>query len=343
MMAPLRVVWRTTALIGAVCVGVGAAIGLALTAAPTPDNLALPAGPSTVNVVERDFADQRVVKVAAEVEQPWEAATDSSGTVRRYDCREGESLGSGSTVLVVDDRPVMALHLSRPPWRDLASGSHGDDVLDLQAELARLGYDVAQNGRYGRQVEAAVEDLWHQAGATGDVRSVDRDRIVWIPAAQVTPASCPLHLGERLAPGTVVLTSGGGLTALAVQLPEDTTPGERSVAVAGVSSLLSADLVTRDPALLAAFASAHPDVVAGAGTGSATSLTLTSELATPIPVVAVPPSALYDISGVSACLLAPTAPVAVQIVASQLGEVMVTAPHLPTSVASHPSHGQPCR
>lgn len=342
-MAPLRAVWRTTALIGAVCVGAGAAVGLALTAAPTADNLALPPGPSTVDVVERDFVDQRVVKVTPEVEQPWGATSDASGTVRHYDCREGESLESGSTVLVVDDRPVMALHLSSPPWRDLAPGAHGDDVLDLQAELARLGYDVTQDGRYGRQVEAAVEDLWHRAGATGDVRSVDRDRIVWIPETLVNPASCPLRLGERLAPGTVVLTSGGGLTALAVQLPDNTAPGERDVAVGGVSSLLSADLVTRDPALLAAFVSAHPDVAAGAGTGSATSLTLTSELATPVPVVAVPPSALYDISGVSACLLAPTAPVAVQIVASQLGEVMVTAPQLPTSVASRPSDGQPCR
>jgi len=58
----------------------------------------------------------------------------------------------------------------------------------------------------------------------------------------------------------------------------------------------------------------------------------------------VPPSALYDTSGGQACLLAPESPIPVEVVASQLGEVMVTAENLPAEVTTHPGpHPAPCR
>lgn len=338
--------WRAIGLLAVVCTGVGVGVGLMLTSSPAPENLTAPSESGSVEVVARDFADPRVVQVTPELETPPVATSAASGTLRYYRCRPGESLQSGTPVLVVDDHSVIALHMSSPPWRDLAIGTQGDDVLALQAELARLGYDIVQDGHFGRQVETAVNDLWRSAGAGDKVRSLALDRIMWIPEPEVIPTTCPLVVGQWVAPGDTILTAGGGLTGLTVQLPEGITPGTRTVSVGDVSAALPADLVVRDPALLDAFATAHPGDLAEATSGSSASLTVESQLAEPIPVVAVPPSALYDVAGTQACLRVPNDRLAVSIIASQLGEVMVTAPQLPTRVSLGTGNGdgdRPCR
>jgi len=174
---------RTVGLIAAVGVGIGAGAVLAVIPAPTPENLVSTAGSGSVNVVERAFTDPRVVQVVAKAEESLKATSAASGTLRAYDCRPGVPLRSGEPVLVADDRPVIVLHLSRPPWRDLAAGTHGDDVLELQTELSRLGYNVAQDGRFGRLVEVAVEDLWRRAGAGphGEGEPLDRPEPLNLP------------------------------------------------------------------------------------------------------------------------------------------------------------------
>lgn len=334
--------WRVAALVGAAFLGLGAGAGLILAPAPTPDILSVSDQPATVTVAAREYRDPVAMQVAPQVDVERESTSRAFGTVRDYRCVSGEPLHSGATLLLVNDFPVIALHLSSPPWRDLAQGMTGDDVADLQRELTALGFAVAVDGRYGARTGDAVEALWHSVGVAGDPRSMPLDRLVWLAAPEVTPTACPLQLGQQIAPGTVVFSAGGGLSGLKVALPEGALDGDRVATIGAVTVPVPADLVIRDAGFLAAFSAAHP-ADASTGDGSST-LTVQTELATPIAVVAVPPSALYDLSGGDACVLGPASPVAVRVIASQLGEVMVTAATLPTEVATRPGdHPAPCR
>ena len=335
--------WGVVGLAGVVCIGLGAGVGLVMAPAPSPEVLATPDGPDVVAVSERTFNDPRTMQVVPEVASQWTATSLASGTVRRYDCQPGVPIRSGSTVLLVDDRPVLALHLSSPPWRDMAVGVRGDDVLALQQELATMGLDVNQDGNFGRQVSTAVEATWRAAGVAGRMTSLPLDRLIWLSEPEVIPSTCPLEIGQQLEPGTALFTVGGGIAGLAVTKPEQAMEGERVVTLDELSIPLPDDSVIRDPAFLTAFAATSQYEQSRQGGASAT-LSVQTELATPIPVVAVPPSALYDTSGGQACLLAPESPIPVEVVASQLGEVMVTAENLPAEVTTHPGpHPAPCR
>ncbi len=335
-------VWRTIGLGGAVCLGLGVGAGLAFAPSPTVDVLSTPNEGAPIPVSGREYTDPLLTQVVPVVEPRWDATSRALGTVRDYRCQPGEIIDSGTPVLVVDDHPVLALRLARPPWRSLEVGTQGDDVADLQRELTALGFGVAVDGRYGPRTSRAVEALWRSVGYPGPLGSIPLDRVVWLPGSEATPAECPIQVGAQISPGDVIFTTGGGLAGLTIVIPEGALGGERVAMIGDFVAPVPEDHVMRDPAFLAAFTDAHPANAASDG-GSMT-LTIQTRLAVAIEVVAVPPSSLYDLSGSDACLLAPTSPLAVRVIASQLGEVMVTSEKLPTEVAPYPGdHAPPCR
>ncbi|SMH45828.1 hypothetical protein SAMN06295885_2622 [Rathayibacter oskolensis] len=52
----------------------------------------------------------------------------------------GAAVADGTLLVAIAERPVFALALDGPHYRDLAQGDEGDDVLALNAALSRLGY-----------------------------------------------------------------------------------------------------------------------------------------------------------------------------------------------------------
>ena len=60
-----------------------------------------------------------------------------------------DGLASGKGAYKVNDRVVVALNTATPLYRDLKTGDKGDDVLALNNELSRLGYNsVAGSDTY---------------------------------------------------------------------------------------------------------------------------------------------------------------------------------------------------
>ncbi len=87
----------------------------------------------------------------------------------------GSLVEEGIVAVVVAGRPVITLRGSFPSYRDLVPGSQGPDVLQLQAALLRLGYDIgvaSPDGSFGvstaRAVEAWYAALGFQAAKTSD-------------------------------------------------------------------------------------------------------------------------------------------------------------------------------
>ncbi len=74
-------------------------------------------------------------------------------------------LAEGDSLLVASGRPVFLLQGEIPVYRDLTPGINGEDVLQLERGLARLGFDPGPvDGLFDEQTEAAVGAWYTQSG-----------------------------------------------------------------------------------------------------------------------------------------------------------------------------------
>ncbi|MCX4754308.1 peptidoglycan-binding domain-containing protein [Kitasatospora purpeofusca] len=160
-----------SALVGAA--GVGAAALLkspaqvaAETAPPAPDTL-------TAEVEQRVIADTLVTRgkvtaaSAAEISVP--ASAGAPGTrpvVTKVKVQAGDQLSYGKVLFEISGRPVFSLPGALPAYRDLQTGSKGEDVAQLQKALASLKYRTAPDiaGTFGAGTERAVVAFYKSIG-----------------------------------------------------------------------------------------------------------------------------------------------------------------------------------
>jgi hypothetical protein len=90
------------------------------------------------------------------------SSVEGAGVITELGTRVGDSVDEGAVLLVVSGRPVFALAGPSPAYRTLAPGMSGDDVLQLQNALARLGYEPDRNGEFGQATKDAVA-AWYAA------------------------------------------------------------------------------------------------------------------------------------------------------------------------------------
>ncbi len=77
----------------------------------------------------------------------------------------GQELVEGDVVLTASGRPVFLLQGDLPVFRDLGPGLEGDDVLQLEEGLDRLGFAPGPiDGTYDRDTEVAVSAWYAAAG-----------------------------------------------------------------------------------------------------------------------------------------------------------------------------------
>lgn len=324
-------------------IAIGLTVGLLVAPSPVPGEVAVATGEPVIDLAPQPFVDQVSVPAAASLTPEETMSSAAAGVVVATRCQPGVTVNSGKAVLTVDNRVVIALHLAAPLWRDLAVGDKGPDVADLQKELTRLGYPVKNDGVYGRIMADQVKRLWASVGA-GKLTSVPLGQVMWMPDASVTPSSCAQKPGDVRTGGEPVLTSGGQLTGLSLSLPDGIWPGARLATLNdGTSANISDDGTVTDTDFLKAYTRTRGYIQWLAD--STNPLMVTTVLATPFKVVSVPPAALYGVDGRNACLADGSSnPVAVQIVASQLGETFVTSSNLPTHVMVPPPENAPsCR
>ena len=79
----------------------------------------------------------------------------------------GSELREGDLVLTASGRPIFLLEGRQPAFRDLGPGIAGDDVLQLEEALVRMGFDPGPaDGTYDDQTEAAVAAWYRDEGFT---------------------------------------------------------------------------------------------------------------------------------------------------------------------------------
>jgi hypothetical protein len=149
-------------------------------------------------------------------------------------------------------------------------------------------------------------------------------------------------VGHRLTVGEALIRFGGVVEALSVTLPADRYPGVRVVSFQDQTASLDDAGMIADAGFVAAYVGS-PEFVVAREAGDWRNLTVRTVLAEPVDVVAVPPSSIYGVDGDVGCVVDAVGPLAVKIVASELGETMVTGEVLPHRVSiSPPSEAVPC-
>jgi peptidoglycan hydrolase-like protein with peptidoglycan-binding domain len=118
----------------------------------------------------------------------------------------GDQLDRGTVIATVDAQPVVAMYGTQPFWRDLESGDDGVDVVQLEANLAALGFDangdMAVDGDYTSATVEAVEAWEESLGleATGDV-PLGRAVMIGGPSvvSEASTVGSDARIGQQLA------------------------------------------------------------------------------------------------------------------------------------------------
>lgn len=83
----------------------------------------------------------------------------------------GTELKEGSVALEVSGRPVLLLQGELPVYRDLRPGSKGDDVLQLEQALERMGFLSGADDTWSDATGAGIQALYATAGYTANATS----------------------------------------------------------------------------------------------------------------------------------------------------------------------------
>lgn len=133
--------------------------------------------------------------------------TGGGGTVTGIEVAGGDTVSPGDVLFTVDLRPVVVAEGEVPMFRDLALEATGEDVVQLQAMLAALGfYEGEADGTFGPSTRAAVRRWQDSLGIdnNGIVRAGD---VMFLPSlpARVALAESVVP-GARLGAGEVVVS-----------------------------------------------------------------------------------------------------------------------------------------
>ncbi|HRE00175.1 MAG TPA: peptidoglycan-binding domain-containing protein [Ilumatobacteraceae bacterium] len=287
---------------------------------------ALPGFASTESAAGHQRYDgQRDARLQLSLDDGGVLTSPATGLITRSECSPNSTLTSGQLFAEVDGAWMVALSTSQPLWRDLARGSKGRDVTNLQEELVRLGYTLVPTGVFDRQTDDALIALAYGLGYAHE-SGFRATQALWLPSAGVELATCELAVGSPITIGTPVATGPPGVSAAALSIsrpPNDNITGAWEFRSGEVIVPLDDDrypLIDADQldAIVAA-SSAQPDgsrVLDGA-----------VRLVTPIDVLAVPPAAVVALDTQHGCVVdvATGSPVEVDLIDSELGRTLITA------------------
>lgn len=291
--------------------------------------------PTNVTVAPAEhvrFTDEREVGVTLVRAQPRSPILGRGGLVTHSSCMPGHPLASGHPVLRLDESVIYALHQSIPPYRRLEVGARGRDVAALQRELVRLGHGLVPDGRFENATRLALRSVEKAAGAARPDGILDPAEVVWLPSAQVTPATCDLAVGQRATAGAAVATLTTVLTAARLSaLPPGAVSGARTAVLFGQSIPVRPGTPVVDAAFLARVART-PEYAQSLDAKDADRPRATMTLTTPVEAYKVPPGAVFALNGASGCVESGARAVPVRVVGSGLGASLVTSATPLTSV-----------
>jgi Putative peptidoglycan binding domain len=116
----------------------------------------------------------------------------------------GSVVGRGGVLYRVDGEPVILLYGSTPAYRDLSAGAEGRDVLQLERNLAALGFAPGTVDEAFTSDTAAAVSRWQEANDLPETGTVELGRVVFLPGERRIGAR-EATVGAPLAAGTEVM------------------------------------------------------------------------------------------------------------------------------------------
>ncbi|WP_338024269.1 hypothetical protein [Bifidobacterium pongonis] len=251
---------------------------------------------------------------------------NATGTVT--DDWSAGGLASGRRAYRVDDRSIVALNTATPLYRDLQTGDKGDDVLALNNELNRLGYNsVPDSNTYWW----ATSDGWRQLMADngnasdGSLKLADT---IWIPGDSVNVDQWSAVKGSVVAADAAVGKVPGSLMKLTVKNGAASSE-DRVVVTSGVTGTLPANSTEMTDGTFLQQVAGTDAYRSLSQDGKNAGLDATLTLSEPLRALRVPAGAVFGINGSAGCIVPETGkakgkPVPVSIVGSELGVSLVT-------------------
>jgi peptidoglycan hydrolase-like protein with peptidoglycan-binding domain len=129
----------------------------------------------------------------------------------------GAVLRRGQPVYKADDRPVSLFYGTLPLYRQLGTGDSGDDVKQVEHNLAALGYaGLTVDTHYTAATAAAVRD-WQQHLGVAQTGVLDPADVVVAPT-RLRVASLAAHLGDPASGPTLAYTGTTRVVRIALDV-----------------------------------------------------------------------------------------------------------------------------
>ena len=314
---------------------------LAPTAPPHELENATPA--AEFSPTSQKFSDARDVQLSVVTEGQRVLASPATGTVTRWACRPGTVFSSGSSSISIDDSPILSLATVVPLWRDLGLGATGRDVQSLQRALNVLGADLAVDGRLNLATRSALSALVKSIGGTW-TGTLLRRGVIWLPTRTVNVTSCETLLGAELGAGSTIAKSAGRIVRMKPKVPPVSLfEGRRVVVVGDVAVTADANSEVSDGGAIAKIkkTAAYRSWLDSKG---AVPLIGSLQLAKPIVVLSVPPSAVFGLESGGPCIIAEGKALRIRIVTSSLGRTVIQVPtqKIPSQVQAQVPQDMSC-
>jgi peptidoglycan hydrolase-like protein with peptidoglycan-binding domain len=298
----------------------GAALAV-VTASQSPLESAKRTAPLIGMVESAEVTDDVQVSIAVVFAATPVAVVASSGVVTAVGFAAGDEITTGTRLVSIDDRDVIAYASNAPLYRDLARGAKGRDVSTAQTLLAELGFNPGPaTGTIGTQTERAIAafNAAHGYGTRNSVLSLAT--LSWIGAEPVTVAVVRAIAGSIVGPGSVLFDGVAAATAIKVTEPPGfTSDSPLTLAVGDLEAAYDAGSgVISDETGVGGIA---------AIIGSATDRLGTLRRSEPIVVGAVPASAVVTDRSGATCLFSDVTgdPIVVEALGGTLGTVEIDA------------------
>jgi membrane fusion protein, multidrug efflux system len=160
--------------------------------------------------------------------------------VSKLPYRAGEKIQIAQTVVEISGRPVIALPGNVPAYRDLAPGSRGPDVEQLQAALQAAEYSIGsdKNGEFGDGTKKAITELYKNRDYDAPVGGgIPMAELVYLKKLPVTVMSVGAKLGSAVDEAKLMVADGP-LVAVA-----PTTTASQSVVRDGMKATVTSEIL----------------------------------------------------------------------------------------------------
>jgi peptidoglycan hydrolase-like protein with peptidoglycan-binding domain len=173
---------------------------------------------ATATVETRDLVERETVSGTLGYGNPRDVPSAAQGTVTALPAA-GSVVDRGQMLFEIDGNAIPLFFGDRPFWRPMARNTKGQDVAELEANLAALGYGdsgLVVDTKFDAATERAVKRWQDTAGRdkTGVVQPADA---VVLPAA-VRVAEHKTEVGSSAQPGGPIVSVTGTARIVTVRL-----------------------------------------------------------------------------------------------------------------------------